>query len=77
MDTKNSANCSHLMVKWAGFWDGKDKISGEPTGGPKAICKECGQELFLTWPEWEKIPEQNREGSDKIKKMNDWAQSQQ
>jgi len=47
--SKTQSNCNHNMVKWRGFWDGKD--------------------LYLSWTEWNQIPEQNREESDKIKKM--------
>ena len=71
MDTKNQANCSHEKVKWDGFWDGKAK-SGEPTGGPTAICKECGEKLYLTWPEWHKIPKENREGTEQLKNMPEY-----
>ena len=68
---KIQSDCNHNMVKWLGFWDGKDIKTGKPIGGPIARCKECNKELRLSWTEWNKIPEQNREGSDKIKKMED------
>lgn len=62
MDTKNKADCSHAMVKRDGLWDGINEISKERIGGPVAFCKECGKKLYLSQEEWNKIPEQNREG---------------
>lgn len=56
-NTPMTSDCAHASVKQTGFWDGMNKETKERTGGPIAKCDACGEEMHLTWDQWnEKYP---------------------
>ncbi len=52
-------------VTQIGVWNAIDS-SDCPTNGPVVKCDDCGLEFHLTWENWEKISEEDKQVKEEV-----------